>query len=140
VHHHHHPHPPFHHGVPTPYPSLYKRSVGECYYTPPQPDYYQRPHFHVHLPQRHFWQEPPVDYARTLGRTRREAPVSAKPAGNATTKPEMSKLKRLMFARAANAGGNGGGTAASKDELKMCTWSPYTSYEMPDYRYRFCET
>ena len=80
--HHHHHHHPYHHGVAGAGPQypLYKRPlVGECYYTPPQPEYYQRqpppPHIHVHLPQRHFWQDPPVDYARTLGRTRREAPV-----------------------------------------------------------------
>lgn len=139
--HHHHHHHAFHHAVP-PYPALYKRSVGECYYTPPQTEYYQRqpPHFHVHMPQRHFWQEPPVDYARTLGRTRREAPVSQLQNNNvsSSTKPEMSKLKRLMFARAvannsSNANVNNSGGGANKEELKMCTWSPYTSYDMPDY-------
>ena len=133
-HHHHHHHHPYHHGVP-PYPPLYKRSGGECYYTPPQPDYYQRQpaHYHVHLPQRHFWQEPPVDYARTLGRTRREAPVSLQNNVSTATKPEMSKLKRLMFARAAANNNNNAGNGNNKEELKMCTWSPYTSYDMPDY-------
>jgi len=135
--HHHHHHHPFHHQ----YPPLYQRSVGECYYTPPQTEYYQRqpppPHIHVHVPQRHFWQEPPVDYSRTLGRTRREAPLSLQNNHSHTsTKPEMSKLKRLMFARAAaanNSNQNNNGSGGNKEELKMCTWSPYTSYDVPDY-------
>jgi hypothetical protein len=48
----------------------------------------------------------------------------------------MSKLKRLMFARAAaanNSNQNNNGSGGNKEELKMCTWSPYTSYDVPDY-------
>jgi len=48
-----------------------------------------------------------------------------------STKPEMSKLKRLLFVKAA--AGSISNSSTSKDELKMCTWSPYTSYECPDY-------
>ena len=133
-HHHHHHHSPYHHGIAQ-YP-IFKRPAGECYYTPPQPEYYTRQpppaHIHVHLPQRHFWQDPPVDYARTLGRTRREAPVKI-PSNNTTSKPEISKLKRLMFARAATNNNNNSNNNSNKEELKMCTWSPYTSYETPDY-------
>ena len=43
----------------------------------------------------------------------------------------MSKLKRLMFAKAA--ANNNNHNNNNKEELKMCTWSPYTSYDVPDY-------
>ncbi len=48
----------------------------------------------------------------------------------------MSKLKRLMFARAAannNSNNSNGNNNSNKEELKMCTWSPYTSYDGTDY-------
>ncbi len=48
------------------------------------------------------------------------------------SKPEMSKLKRLLFVRAAASSNS----ISNKEELKMCTWSPYTSYECHDYGQR----
>ena len=132
---------------------FYKRPVDYC--PPSSYDYYSPhshhaaahhhhhhrhpPHHHPHHGHHFMSLEPVHDYAKTLGRTRRESPMATQPPPTSSKAIDMKpvKLKKLLKAKLIipahhhhHGGGGGPADQAQADQFKMYTWSPYSSHMM----------